>query len=379
MATLTRGLVRRRHEVTVCTTDACDASSRLPGGPHGIARFGAWPPRHTSDGIDLRVFPNLSNVLAYHLQFFVPLALGSYLTRHANDFDVAHLHAYRNVPGAIAASRLRRAGVPYVLAPNGTAPLIERRVAAKRLFDAIEGRRVLDGASRVLAVSTAEERDLRSLGVPTGSIRRVPNPMDLDELTPPPERGRFRHRLGIEGPMVLFLGKLTARKRVDDLARAFARLDRRDARLVIAGNDMGAGAALRSLVRSLGIEPRTVFTGLLRGNERLEALADADVVVYPSEHEIFGLVALESILCGTPVIVSGDSGCGEIVRGAGGGEVIAVRDVAALTAAIARMLADQRRWRAAAVAAGPHVRATYGADAVCEQIERVYGELVASA
>ena len=130
VAALTRGLARRGHRVTICTTDACDASSRLSSAPHGIARFGPWPLRHTPDGVDVRVFPNLSNVLAYHLQLFTPLGLGRYLSEHARDFDVAHLHACRNLPGAIAASRLRRAGVPYVLAPNGTAPLIERRIAA---------------------------------------------------------------------------------------------------------------------------------------------------------------------------------------------------------------------------------------------------------
>ena len=84
---------------------------------------------------------------------------------------------------------------------------------------------------------------------------------------------------------------------------------------MIAGNDMGAGARDRDRWSGRSASTaRTIFTGLLRGQERLEALADADVVVYPSEDEVFGLVPLEALLCGTPVIVADDSGCGEIVR-----------------------------------------------------------------
>ena len=64
---------------------------------------------------------------------------GPYLSEHVGRFDVAHLHACRNIPGAIAAYHLRRAGVPYLLAPNGTAPRIERRVLAKRVFDVLMG------------------------------------------------------------------------------------------------------------------------------------------------------------------------------------------------------------------------------------------------
>jgi len=205
--------------------------------------------------------------------------------------------------------------VPYVLAPNGTAGLIERRLVAKRVFDVVAGRRVLAGAARVLAVSLAERSQLTDLGVAAAIVPLIPNPIDLDEFPSAPVRGTFRRRFNLpDGPMVLFLGKLTPRKCVDVLARAFALVARADAQLVIAGNDMGSAGEIRELVRRLNLESRTRFTGLLRGRERLDALADADVVVYPSEHEIFGLVPLESILSGTPVVVAGDSGCGEVVR-----------------------------------------------------------------
>lgn len=366
---LARGLARRGHQVTVCTTDACDGAGRLD----------AARSERTADGVEVRVFPNISNHLAYHLQLFLPLGLAGYLRRHALTFDVAHLHACRNIPGAIAAYHLRRAGVPYVLAPNGTAPPIERRLLAKHLFDMLAGRQILGGAARLLAVSSAERRQLCELGVAPPAIRVIPNPVDLDEFTSPVTPGRFRRRFALPpGRLVMFLGKLTPRKRLDVLVRAFARLRRPDPWLVIAGNDMGAGAEARSLVGALGLERRTVFTGLLRGRQRLEALADADVLVYPSQHEIFGLVPLEALLSGTPVIVADDSGCGEVVRATGGGQVVPLGDADALARAIDRVLDEPLGWRAAVADAQVYIRANYGDNVVCSQIERMYGEMVAS-
>lgn len=380
---LTRGLARLGHQVTVCTTDACDEAARLPKREATRSRrFHAWPPSLTADGVELRVFPNISNRLAYHLQLFLPFGLNTYLSEFAGSFDVAHLHACRNVPGAIAAYHLHRAGVPYVLAPNGTAPRIERRRLAKRVFDVVMGQRILHGATRMLAVSAAEQRQLQILDVDAAVVRLVPNPVDLAEFTSPVPRARFRDRFGVPdasaAQLVMFLGKLTPRKRVDVLIRAFAQLGRQNARLVIAGNDMGAGSDIRALVRALGIEARTIFTGLLRGPERLEALADADVLVYPSQDEIFGLVPLEAILCGTPVIVADDSGCGEIVGRAGGGQVVPAGDVAALARAINAILDAPSSWRAATVPAAGFIRTAYGDDVVCAQLEQLYIDMVAA-
>ncbi|MGH9257118.1 MAG: glycosyltransferase, partial [Vicinamibacterales bacterium] len=291
---MARGLAARGHDVTVCTTDACDASRRLQPPPGGRP-LRAWPPRRTSGNVELRVFPNVSNRLAYNCQCFLPVGLSGYLERHAAAFDVAHLHACRNLPGAIAARHLQDAGVPYVLAPNGTAPNLERRRAAKWMFDVVLGRQVTNGAARVLAVTRAEHRQLTDLGIPRERISVVPNPLALDEFDPPPARGQFREKFGVAGPLVAYLGKLTPRKRVEILVRAFAALRVGHGTLVVAGNDMGSGDATRAAAHEMRVEGRTLFTGLLEGRARLELLADADVVVYPSEHEIFGLVPLEAL------------------------------------------------------------------------------------
>jgi glycosyltransferase involved in cell wall biosynthesis len=149
------------------------------------------------------------------------------------------------------------------------------------------------------------------------------------------------------------------------------------ARLVIAGNDMGTGAGIRAVVRELGLERRTLFTGLLRGRERLEALVDASVVVYPSEDEIFGLVPLEALLVGTPVVVAGDSGCGEVVSRTGGGQVVPCGDLDRLVRAIEEVLDSPSAW--GTEAAARRIRAAYGGDVICAALEQVYEEMVIAA
>jgi len=204
----------------------------------------------------------------------------------------------------------------------------------------------------------------------------VPNPVELaDFIAIPRDRFRAAHRL-TGRRVVLFLGKLTPRKRLDVVIEAFAALRDAAATLVIAGNDLGGGAEARRRAGRLGVDARVVFTGLLRGAERLEALADADVVVYPSRDEVFGLVAVEALLAGTPVIVADDSGCAEVIAATGGGRVVAQGDAAALAAAVRDVLATPARYQVAE--ADRRIRAWLASDAIAARVETVYERLVAS-
>ncbi len=363
VAAQVKGLARRGVQVTVATTDACDRASRTSA----RARPADQP------GLEVEVFPNLSNRLAYRLQLFLPRGLDGFLRRNLHRFDVAHLHGCHNFPGVIAARRLSRAGLPYVVQPNGTALRIERRVLAKWLFDVTFGRHTLPGAARLIAVTEAERRQLLSTGIGAGGVEVIPNPVDLDELAEPLPRGAFRQRFGLGGRrLVTYLGQLCPRKRVDLALRAVAALQDPELVLLIAGSDMGSEPALRRLAAELGLASRTCFAGVLGGRQRLEALADADVVVYPTQAEVFGLVPVEAILCGTPVVVSDDCGCGEVVDGLEGGVVAASGDVAALAAGIRDILANPEAWRPRVERAAERIRARYSARAVAEQLEALY-------
>jgi glycosyltransferase involved in cell wall biosynthesis len=362
---LTRGLARRGHHVTVYTTDACNATARTtkPSGNED-------PP----GTLDVRVFRNLSNYLAYHWQLFTPAGLVTQLRRSAASFDIAHLHACHNLLSAIAARVLRRQRVPYVVSPHGTAPAIERRVFAKRMFERTAGRHILPGARRVLAVSQAERQQLVAMNIGDARITVASNPIDDREFDPRPDAASFRRQHGLgDAPLVLMLSKLTPRKGGDVLLRAFGQLRRRDAQLVIAGSDMGSG------LPSLDDKPdgtRLHRIGVLSGRGRLEALAAADVVVYPSRDEVFGLVPIEALLCGSPVVVCSDSGCGEIIGTVGGGHIVPYGDASALAGAIDSILDGSTLWRQRAAAAATRARARFGADEVCKQLERVYEDVL---
>ena len=329
---LSRALQERGHEVTVVTTDAFDRASRLPAG------------RHDVHGLDVYRLRNLSNRLAYDQQLFLPLGASGLLDRLAADADVIHLHGWWHLLNNAGVRAAGRHGAAVVMTPNGTLPPLERKQRLKGAWQHVFGAPVMEAVDRWIAVSRAELNQFAQVGVARDRVHLVHNGLDLGEFEQLPERGVFRRRHGLaDRPMLLYLGKLTPRKGVDHLLAAMARLTAEEAVLVVAGNDMGVRAELERQAAELELGERVRFVGLLTGDDRLAALADADVLVYPSTDEIFGLVPFEGLLCGTPAVVSDDCGCGQLVAQARAGELVRYGDPAGLARAVGGMLGDPRR------------------------------------
>jgi glycosyltransferase involved in cell wall biosynthesis len=380
VAAQAHALAAAGHRVTVATTDVRDGDGRTVAPGSAKSPRAAYRTERTADGIEVRVCPNVSNTIAYRWQLYLPRGFSRAVRDGAREFDVAHLHACHNLLTSVAATYLRRAGIPYVVQPNGTARRIERRRVGKLIFDALFDRGTLPHAARIVAVTAHEQRQLRQL---TGEadarkVRLIPNPLAPLPQPPLPERAAFRERHHLsDAPVLMYLGMLSPRKQPEMLARAAAELGRRDAQLVFAGNDMGAERSTRDAVRRLGLQPRTRFTGLLEGPARYEALAAADVFVYPSSDEVFGLAPLDALQSGTPVVVSNDSGCGEIVGAIGGGLLVPPGDAQALARAIETMLGDLPRWREAAVRAAAEAGRRFHPAAVAIGLEEVYRDAIA--
>lgn len=358
------GLHRRGHAVELCSTDVCDASTRL-GDVRGTRP--AW-----------RILPNVSNGAAFHLQAFAPRGLRRFLTADLHRFDLVHLHACHNVLTVRTAQHCAARGIPFVLSPNGTAPITERRRTWKRVFRTLTRDRSLEEAARVFAVSQAEAGDLRGLGLRDAAVAVIPNPVEMPPANTRPSNGFLRSRLTsrIDASIVLFLGKVTPRKHVGSLVEAMALLAQTDVHLVIAGSDQGGLREALTSAAAMRLGERLHLVGVLREGERFAALADADVVAYPSAGEAFGLVACEALSCGTPVVVGGDGGCGEVVRATGGGLTVDPGSPHALAGAIESILAGRETWRASAAAAGSRVRREFSSDRVAALLEQHYAEVI---
>ncbi len=361
---LCRELVALGHEVTVWTTDVFDRDSRL-GSTGSVV-----------DGIRVRRFRNLSNRFAHDFQLYLPVGAFSEARERIRDFDLVHVHSHRHLLQVAVCNAARDAGVPYVLTGNGTVPAIERYVGIKNVLDAVGVAGIVRGTSACIAVSEAEISHYTSVGVPEDRVRVIPNGVRLAEFDSLPEPGVFRRTHGIgDGPLVVFVGKITPRKGVDVLIRAMAHLP--DAvQLVVAGNFMMPEKPLRALVSDLGLGDRVRFPGLLLGEERNAAYVDADVVAYPSIDEIFGLVAAEAIMCRTPLVVCGDSGCGELVRASDGGEVVPYGDPRALAAALGRLLDDPEKRKLHVEHAEAYVRQHLGWGTIAAKTSELYSEVV---
>lgn len=359
---LCRGLAAAGHRVEVWTTDAYGTTERAP-----------WPASFERDGVRVRVFRNLFPKAAFHEQLFLPPKMVWAAQRNRTPFDLIHLHAHRNLPEVLGTWLAKRMGVPYVLTPNGTAPNIERRHTSKRLFDAVVGKRILHHARMVFAVSHAERNRLQASGVPADRITVVPNPIDLEEFESRPREGYRKHP-----KQIVYLGKTTVRKRVDTLLRAVAKLPA-TVTLVIAGSHLSDREALIELVRTLGIPDRVRFVDVLDGEDRLRLLAEASVVAYAGEQEVFGLVAMEAILMGTPVVVANDSGCGEVIDQVGGGRLVTPGDVDALTDALQYLLETHRSEENTRdiQTAGQKLRARFGIQQVSLELANVYAQILA--
>lgn len=176
------------------------------------------------------------------------------------------------------------------------------------------------------AVSQSTRDDLVLRGVPARSIAVIYNGVDIDSLRP----GANERSIG---PLFSYLGRLKRYKRVDLVIRAFALLDRPDARLEIAGKGDDRDR-LEKLVARLNLDDRVRFLGFITEQQKGELLRRSWATVLASPKEGWGISNLESAACGTPVIAADSPGIRESVVDGATGFLVPGSDIAAYAAAM---------------------------------------------
>jgi len=202
-------------------------------------------------------------------------------------------------------------------------------------------------ADQIIAVSESTRRDvIRFLGVAPDRVVTIPN--GVEEIFRPLGRARleaFRRRNGLPERMILFLGTLEPRKNLLVLLEAYALLRQRGAQemLVVAGGKGWYYESVYATVERLGLRRWVIFPGYVPWEELPLWYNAAELFVYPSLYEGFGLPPLEAMACGVPVVVSNVSSLPEVVGEAG--VLVDPQDPQGLAVAMEELLADPARRR----------------------------------
>ncbi len=312
-------MAKRGHNVTIITTDF------------------KFDNEYAESMRSVEIIP--FKILVDFQSFFYTPSMNQWLHHNIKNYDIIHCHDVRSFQNILVFKYAKKFQIPYILQAHGTVSNIVGKKRLKELYDLLCGNKFINNSSKCVAVSPLEVEQYKQV-VPNKNIELIPNALDLSEFSDLPNVGTFRQQLNINEKtnLILFLGRVHKMKCIDFLIKSFFLLTREfsNSILVIVGPDRGYKEKLENLVLELGIQSRVKFVGFIEDKKR--AYVDADVVVYPSIYEIFGLVPFEAILCDTPVIVSEGSGCGELIENAKCGCLVKFPDTVDLCSKIKYLL-----------------------------------------
>ncbi len=363
---LARSLAVEGHEVHVVTRDLPDAPEvrdALEDGVH-VVRVPEAPPVIGFDQL-------VSWVLAFNNRI---QAIAGRLLRE-QEFDVIHAHDWLV---AYAAAGLKETwDVPVVATVHATESGRHQGWLPgpmNKLIHQVEWWLTYE-ARRVIVCSTYMRAELeRIFALPGEKIDVVPNGVDVEDFAVDAAEAAAT-RSTLTGPrtrMILYAGRLEYEKGVQTLLAALQDVRRRcgPTRLFVAGVGTYSDE-LRREVRRLGLRRHVRFTGFLADRELRLHFGAADVAVVPSIYEPFGLVAVEAMACGTPVVVGDTGGLREIVAD-GSGLSFPPQDADALADALVRVLSDDALAAALVTRGIERARDRYDWGAVARRTADVY-------
>lgn len=378
---LCEGLAERGHEVTIFTRqDSVDVPKELEFTPGArVMTVRAGPSRALSK-IQLAEY---APIFAERLACIVRGATEPY--------DVVHSHYWLS---GLAAQALRTGNQPLVHMFHTLSRVKQHYQADAGQGDPASrdyGERTLLKSEDTLVFSTeAEVEDVEHMyGFRPISTAIIPPGVDRDRFTPlPSQYARDVLDLGPD-PVVLFVGRMDRAKGVDLLLEACATLRRQDVKrkmqvVIVGGDDQNRDSVARSelqrlkaITSELGLGDFTLFRGVVPQEQLPLYYAAADVCVVPSRYESFGMVAVEAMSSGRPVVGFRSRGLEQTVRDGRTGLLVEVGNGEALGRAIGRVLDDPALGRRIGMAARESVQ-QFSWERVADSTSDLYDALIAN-
>jgi starch synthase len=305
------------------------------------------------------------------------LALDLEMVSDPMDCDIVHSHTwYMNIAGALAKKLY---GIPAVATVHSLEPL--RPWKARQLGTGYDlskwmEREGLCACDRVVAVSEGMKNDImKCYPIPSSRISVVHNGIDPAVYTRREDAGVLA-KYRVRKPYVLFVGRLTRQKGVFDLLQA-SKMFPAGTQLVLATGKPDEPGILEDLERAVKRRGDVVWINSMLGQAETIALySGASVSVTPSVYEPFGIVVLEAMACGSPVVASAVGGIREIVQSGRSGLLVPPSDPPGLAEAVNRLLGDTALQNRLAVNARKRVMERFSWESAARRTFEIYKSLL---
>ena len=260
---------------------------------------------------------NASNFIDWVMQLnFNMIAKASEIIQKEGEFDVIHAHDWLV---AYAAKTLKHSyNIPLVSTIHATEAGRNSgiRDSQQKYINDTEWMLTYESTEVIVNSNYMKGELQRLFGLPFEKINVVPNGVNLLLYSGIDRDYEFRRRYAMDNEkIILFVGRLVYEKGVQHLIAAMPKIlnGYHDAKLVIAGKG-GMMDELKQEANALGLGDKVYFTGYINGKDVPKLYKAADVAVFPSTYEPFGIVALEAMLSERPIVVSDIGGLNEIVQ-----------------------------------------------------------------
>jgi glycosyltransferase involved in cell wall biosynthesis len=279
--------------------------------------------------------------------------------RRAVEPDVIHAHWW--FPSGVVGSWLGSLShVPLLTTLHGTDVRLAKTVpVAKPLF-----RHVLQHSAEITTVSRWLADEVKSLS-PSSDPIVAPMPVATDLFSPDGEREKGR---------LLFVGRLNTQKGLEHLLHALPGM-RGVAKLDVVG-DGPARAALQGIAAERGVAERVRWHGQLKQPDLASLYRKASALVVPSTDEGLGMVAIEALLCETPVVAFDSGGLRDIIQNDRTGVLVAAGDRIALTQAVNTLLDGETRARDLGKAGRLYALSTFAPESAARRYSEIYRRIL---
>jgi len=300
---LSKGLIKKGHDVVIYTTNSLTNEDvlSLPF----FKREAEKPNLSRKEEVENIKVNRFDIAFRYWSFNWIP-EMFKKLKATAHEFDIIHAHGYHITSSLAGCYYAKKCKKPFILTAHDLIIPDDLPTDAKlfkKIYDKTFGRYLLKNSTRLIALTEDQIQQYAERGGDVSKIRIIPNGIELDKYRNAKTNPDIIAKYGIDDvdKVLLFVGRIDKYKGIQDVIEAMPVIlsKHHNIKFIVVGGDYGYESELKELSKKLNVDKSVVFTGNISKEELIELYKRADIFVFPSKMEGFGIVLLEAMASGT--------------------------------------------------------------------------------